>query len=476
MKNKHLRLILLASLVLVLALCITACTPEQNDTGTNDIAQPPQNIATTPENQDTSDSTNEDSPAESTLSGTLTISQCWDLLRLDVAVERFAEIHPNVEIVLNRFNNDWQRYNAQVSAQLLAGVADDIIDAAMFPFLDFADRGFLVDIYPLMRNDPDFNEDDYFMNVIYGMKHSGTLFAFPSSFTYVVVGVNNLFDDELVEIFRQYETISFRQILDLYFSLPYNGGRFVGLNMDVLNIITESFREFIDRENNIAHFNTDEFIKFISDARDGTNPQKAIDGLLGGFIFGNTIANATFVENAYNYLFFSTPVNAQQVFFPHVEEVFTHFIPLATNSGEIMTQSSHQFLINAASENIELAWEFLKFLTTDEVMNSNAAGNIPINREMVEISIHSTTANIVNVLLHQEMAVIGSVADISEHVLSTLGKFNEMPMQDNTNIHDRSLLEMITDITTEFYYGFLSAEQTATELQNRVTLYLMERG
>ena len=410
------------------------------------------------------------------LSGTLRISQCFDFLQLNIAIERFTAIHPDVEIVLNRYNNDWQRYNMQVSAELLAGTADDIIDAALFPFFNFADRGFLVDIYQLMRNDPDFNKDDYFMNVFYGMKYNGGLYAFPTEFGYDVVGVNNMFSDELVEMFRQYDTISYRQLLDLFLGLPDNGGHFLGFNMDVLNIADANFIDFIDLENNTANFDSDEFIGLIEDAKAATNPQKAMDGELGLRLCGGVIPKARLVEHSYNYLFFLAGSHSLQVFFPHLrEEVFTHFIPLTTSNGEIMTHSNHQFLINAASENIDLAWEFLKFLTTDEVLNSNISGNIPVKREMVRVSIPPKVENAFNFIATFETAPSESVADISEYVIAILDRYNEMPMRDSQNIHDRRLLGILTEIIIEFYHDFLTAEQAATELQNRISVFLMEQ-
>jgi maltose-binding protein MalE len=465
MKNKYLRLILFATLAVVLALCITACSPEQNDSGTNDIPPPKNNES------------NNVPLAETPLSGTLTISQCWSFLALDVAAERFMAIHPDVEIIVNDFDNDTERFNTQVRAQLMSGIADDIIDSSTFPYIELASRGLFVDIFPLMQNDPNFNEDDFFMNVFHGVKYRGRLYAFPINFGYALVGVNNMFSDELVERFRQYDVISNRQILDLYLDFPDNGGRFVGFNFDVVNIIAGSIREFIDFETNTANLNNDEFIKLLIDAKNGTNPQKAIDNLLGYTITSGFVTREDLVENIQRYLFFYTfAPNTLQVFFPHTEdEEFTHFIPLATDSGEIKTYTN-QFLINAGSENIELAWEFLKFLVTDEAHANLFIGfNIPLKRENLRNLAPDFISRGIQLLRRTDFIIEGETEDIVDNIISTIENWSEMPMQAQHSLGS-NLNEMIFETVTNFYNGILTAEQTAELLQNRVSLYLMERG
>jgi ABC-type glycerol-3-phosphate transport system substrate-binding protein len=59
----------------------------------------------------------------------LTISVCWDFYELEAAIKKFNLIYPDVEIVLNKYNNEYEKYVQTVSTQLMSGSADDIIDA-----------------------------------------------------------------------------------------------------------------------------------------------------------------------------------------------------------------------------------------------------------------------------------------------------------------------------------------------------------
>jgi ABC-type glycerol-3-phosphate transport system substrate-binding protein len=487
MQNKYLRLILLASLVLVLTLCITACSPEQNDTGTNDIAQPPQqNNASISENQDTSDSTNEASPAESTLSGTLTISQA-SRGQLERAVERFTTLHPDVEIVLNCYDSNWQRFNMQVSTELMAGVADDIISLGTLPLFDLADRGLVVDLLPLMQNDPDFNEDDYFMHVIDSFKYRSGLHVFPMQFDYTLIGINtfNLDEvsgrnpEEIIERFRQLETISYRQMLDLYIGLENRDGLYVSLAANALDHIISSLSIFIDFENNIANFYSDEFIRTLNDWREVTDPLLIAGGRLpisrsGSFTGVNRAAQ---IERASRYLFAAYGMGlSYDVFFPHTEqELFTHFIPLATCDGEILVHTGRAFFINSASYNVELAWEFLKFLATDMYVYNRFPTGIPTNRDKFRNTISHSISNAIGVWTREERLFdVGDIDELTESIYEKVSVFNEMPMRHSTEYWGAHSV-MMSEIITSFYHGVLTAEQAALELQNRISIFLMER-
>jgi ABC-type glycerol-3-phosphate transport system substrate-binding protein len=482
MKNKYLRLILFASLAVVLALCITACSPEQNDTGTNDIAQPPQqNNASINENQDTSDSTNEDSHAESTLSGTLTISQASPQI-MDIVINRFTALHPDVEIVLTCYDRDWLGFNMQVSTELMAGVADDIIAVNTLPLFNFADRGFAVDLLPLMQNDPDFNEDNFFMNVINAFEYRGGLYAFPISFDYTMVGINTFNLPEMnsrnsaqiIERFKQLETISHRQMLDLYMGLEDRDGLYVRLGANAFDYIIITLSNFIDFENNTANFYNDEFIRSLNDWKEVTDPQLIAGGSFPIGMNFTGVHREGQIERASRNLFSIYGMGlSYDIFFPHAEqELFTHYIPLATENGEIIVRSGRMFFINSASDNVELAWEFLKFLATDM---SGFPSGIPTNRDAFRNTIAQPISNAVGVWTREERLFdVGDIDELTESIYERVSVLNEMPMRYSTEYWGSHSV-MIREIITSFYHGVLTAEQAALELQNRISIFLMER-
>jgi ABC-type glycerol-3-phosphate transport system substrate-binding protein len=373
----------------------------------------------------------------------------------------------------------------QIPTQLMAGVADDIINVSGLPLFDLADRGFAIDLLPLMQNDPDFNEDDYFMHVLNAFKYRGGHYAFPMDFGYTLIGINTFYlpdvnsrnSEEIIEKFTQLETISHRQMLDLYMGLESRDGLYARRGANAFDYIIITLSNFIDFENNTANFYSDEFIRTLNDWREVTDPLLIAEGR---FPVGNIFAGVcreTQHELASRYLFAAYGTGlTYAIFFPQAEqELFTHFIPLATCDGEILVGTGRDFFINSASDNVELAWEFLKFLATDMYVYSGYPLGIPTNRDKFRNTISQSINREVR-LWEQEgrLFVAGDVDELTESIYKRVSVLNEMPMRHSHEYWGAHSV-MIREIITSFYHGVLTAEQAALELQNRISIFLMER-
>jgi hypothetical protein len=358
----------------------------------------------------------------------------------------------------------------------MAGVADDIIDASMLSHIDLSERGLIVDFLPLMQNDPDFVEEDFFMNAFRAFEYRGGLYTFPIIFSNRFVGVNNTLSAELIERFKQYETMSHRQMLELYFEYADTDTLFLSPDIDAMAFVFHNHRTFVDYENRAANFNTDDFVSLLTKIREATNPQRFADGRLDYSVNWDPTGVPT-PELFHRYVFMVAHHSNYRAFFPISDrELFTHYIPFATDDGYISINSTIRFFINSASENIELAWEFLKFLAADEeYANLVSVLGVPIKREHFGSDTPDYIAMWINILRENNFVIEGDIKDIADNIISTMERWNEMPMQINHSSSD-NLREMIIETLTSFHRGFLTAEQAAEELQNRVTLYLMERG
>jgi ABC-type glycerol-3-phosphate transport system substrate-binding protein len=412
-----------------------------------------------------------DTSNDAPLTGTLSISQCYDFYYLEAAIEKFKKIHPDVVIVLNKYYNDREKYQQLITTQLLAGEADDLLDATAFSDIELAASGLLADFYPLMKNDPTFNEDDYYMNVFEAMAHKNKLIVFPACFTYLMIGVNNVFSPDLADKFRQYDKISLRELLDLYNSVEDKGHRYISQNIDALSATYDNINAFVDLENKTCSFNTPEYIRFITDIKNGTAPQKIANGEIG-FTYGFTyFSKANQEEYALSYLFANTESNVYQIFLPNTEdEILTHFIPLVSENGKLNLVPIKRFCINEASKNKELAWEFVKFITTPEANEGVFIPTFPVNKELFQTYAVAELTQYIDYWRREFISVEGETADVVEQVKDILEAYNEMPMEYQPYFD----FEAIPEIIKSYYAGTLTAEQAALELQNKVSLYLKE--
>ncbi|MCL1975002.1 MAG: extracellular solute-binding protein [Firmicutes bacterium] len=400
----------------------------------------------------------------------LTVAVCMDYYKMDLIIERFTALHPDVIVEVDNYKGDEEKYRLQVKTQLLSGTAADIMDAMIFEEEKLSDNGLLADIYPLMKNDPDFKEKDYFMNVIDAMAYKGKLIIFPACWSYNTIGVNNLFSAELIKRFAAYETISYGQLYDLYNSSEETGGRSLCENIDLISAVIENANSFIDLESKQCYFNTPEFIDFICNAKNCTSPRKAADGELG-LRFGPKLYRADQEYYAKQYLFADAASTIPFFFFPYLEEeVFTHYIPITNKQGKILQYCTKRLCINEASKNKGLAWEFIKFLTTPQANENIYQPSFSVNRELYKTSISSNIAEFVDDWRKMGLEIAGETAGVVEEVMVKLAVYNDMPME-NTRIVQ---YDIIVDLLTSFYNDVLTAEQAASELQNRFSLILME--
>jgi len=405
---------------------------------------------------------------------TLTISACYDYVarEIEIAAEKFKADHPGLEIVVETYAGDRERYKQQISIQLMGGRPADIIDATAFSEIDLANSNLLIDFYPLIEEDPDFTDDTYYMNVIDGMAFNGKVFVFPTEFSYSVLGVNNTLSRDLVERYQQYETITYRQALDLYLEFA-DPGLYLERSFDAAYVTDAALKTFVDFENQTCFFNTAEFIQFITDAKVATEPAKITRGELG-WTYSANIYRADLLAEAQSYLFSKASNTDYWVFLPYTKgNVFTHYIPLVDNDGQALMMPRKRFCISEASQNKELAWEFIKYLTTPEANTDTIIYGFPIHRQLF----NSYVTNDLTKAVEQWRSidpVSGETEAVVADVMAKLVGYNELPMSYQNNLDIEAMADIIREQLYAFYRGTATAEQVATELQQKITVFMDE--
>ena len=472
MKKNLMYLLLMVLLMMPLA----ACTDTSKDTPNPSVLENDQSsnkpaASETPQKKDF---------AGQTLSISVTNAYYYIL---EPYVEKFKTVYPGVELVLNQY--EWGTYSQQVGTQIMAGEADDIIDSSRLDIRKISERGLLADFYPLMQNDPDFHEEDYYMNVLDAVSYNGKLTMFPISFFYYVVGVNSRFSEQAVEQFNSYKTITGRQMLDLYNSLENKDGRYLCCSNDSELLFYTGVYSFIDFENKKCYFNTPEFIKFLTDLKNCTSSKmsghykrESIESL---DYLPDLVNPGVLEEFALQYLFqpfFEDTYREYLMFLPEAQkEIFTHFIPYTTDDNELIVFENESYCINEASPNKALAWEFLKFITTPEANEGASLIGASVNRELVKAFTPSNMTFFVNRFQNAGFTMDGEAADVVTQVKAMLEPYHDMPMicyQIGGTGDNRIDSKFYRDDFIAFLDGVLTADQAAASMQNKVSLYLAE--
>ena len=416
----------------------------------------------------------------------LTISKVSVVPPFQEAVKRFEALHPEVEVVLHDYNNydddfneDQERYRDQVTAQVLAGVADDLLDGDIRGDLKLRESGYMTDIYTLMQSDPEFNEDDYFMNVFEAVSYQGKLTLFPTTFFYQMYGVNNCVSNDFAARFLQYDTISDRQLLELSKEFTADSSSlYAHAGLDAYMFLLQNIQDYIDYENKTCDFNNPAFIQLLLDLKEATDPKKIVNNSIGMVAYFDRDGLFTNVleEEALQYLFKWAESGRMNyaVLFPFEEpQAFVDFKPVSNEAGDLLIGVSGSYSISEASQHKELAWEFLKFLTSPESGEGFVSFAFPIHRTTFKNRITSDLIEEVE-YWREYKAIEGDNETVVARQLAIYERILDMPMEESRKLAIGFASQM-RETMKSYYQDTLTAEQVAAELQNKISLYLNEK-
>ena len=404
----------------------------------------------------------------------------------------FKKIRPDVTIEFSVYDlyvgdyiGNWVRQAEKARLPYMTGKAspddDDIVEAKFFSPLEH--KGWMfVDLFEMMENDADFELGDYYANVFDALAVNGKLYQFPLDIQYKFAGINSDAPKEIIEKFKQYDAITYSELLDLYFSIPAKEGRYCSQYIDASTVYNSNLYAFIDFENRTNEIDSPRFIELISKAKNATDPEKVSKSQIGTtLVWSGFMQEADIKEYAARY-FFAVAYNTNyQSFIPQDgEEAFAHFIPLLTECGRVEIESgSERWSISANSGNKDIAWEFIKFMASPEAnmerMEDVYQAQFVANREFFRLRMPISIASYAKMFARQYDAPFHSFMDDLEgntgRIVEMFDRYNMMPMVD---IAWGSMPIDTGEIFRAYHSGSMTAEQVASELHNKVSIILIE--
>ena len=380
-------------------------------------------------------------------------------------ITAFNKKYPNVHITLNGPKEKYSavsEYAARVSVDLMSGSAGDVIGVSQMPYIQFAKNNLFEDLYPYMKNDPEFYEEDYYTNILKAMEYEDKLYAIPMGFFYKSVRFNRTFlEQNQIEV-PKIDAIDYKGIISIYHKIAPNNDRLI-LSRYFNSIILEEneYSRFLDEKNSKAYFDSQEYIDFLNEMKSIQWPSEEERREL--FCTMEECADTLgendlclFVSNHYQ-----LERNAK-LFYEHPSNL-TLPIPLSASNGDKEFYSPDRILsISSSSRNKDLAWSFIRFCIEEKpekVLNDRdnwLLGGYPINRN--------------NTLKMLENAF----GEGKEEAIRKIDQWNSDRNEINILSHTYILFDEIKKITDEFYEGRLTAEECARQVQERAEIYLKE--
>ena len=303
---------------------------------------------------------------------------------------RYMDANPgvNIEITnLTDYSDDADRFaneQDEIGVQLMAGSAPALIDGAFVDHRDPRSTHFFVDWFPIMDADPNFDEDDWFMNVFHASAVNGRLHAFPLLFHREMVTANSTVPG-LSEALAAQDSITLSELMELHRSISVDTSFLFDSYFDTRLVVQLYLDRFLDMETGFVDFNNEQFIDLIAYARELTRPNIRLQERQWRWWI-NPELEAYWSEK----YFFSFYVMYQDL--PRLETgpLFTELTPLVNECGELLVSPWATYVLNANATPIEqaLAWDFIQFMKNPENLERGAGAQSP-NRHLFSEGVES---------------------------------------------------------------------------------------
>jgi len=407
---------------------------------------------------------------------TLTVSV---LSRYRNFIMRFADAfmwqNPGVTVELISFGDNLSRALEETSAGLASGTAPVLMESVL---VNSRHTHYFEDWLRFIDTTPDFNNDNYFMNVFDAAILNDSLYEFPLTFTFGMVAANRTIPG-LTQTMEMYgDGITMSQLMELRNLMHFTGNpMYLWYNFDVNHGLWGYLQNFFNLETRMVDFNNQRFIDFISYAREATRPDMMFDSF--NDLFHGTPSSVHWMgainveceeECSQSFLFRYMAMNRNYDFAGQIDDVlFTGATPIVSDQGDLIITPMRTHVLNAGATPVQqaLAWDFMQFLVSAEghrIVEGMGLPMLSVNRETARFTVErnwpSWDAR------HSSIGIRISGTTGNEAIQNTIERLialGDMPM-----ILAQTLPYYAYGTLRDFHYGAVSAEETAQLIQEQV--------
>lgn len=404
-------------------------------------------------------------------------------------VVKFNQTNETYRIILN----DYAKYNTQdnynlgwttLTNEIIAGKVPDILilGSSTLDMQNFIDKGLFCDLYQYLDNDPDISRGDLLKCVTVPFETDGKLYRLVTDFYIQTLAgkTANIGDAESWTVGEMLAALE-------------NAGEGVTLFKDATKnsmfgyFYSMGFSEFIDFENASCSFNSEAFIKLLEycDTLPSENTQSPgrIEYDQEEDIYIQYREDKVLLYNAH-LMSFSDYLMTKFVF--GFEPINLIGYPTSSGCGAII-QAGSSYAIAEKSPVKDGAWQFLKYLLSDECQisdNRMSRFGWPVTYSALEAAAiqemeryyffrysggWSSSSQPMNEDMLREPGLPGRLTQEDvDFITAYLDKINAAPD------FDIKIYEMINEETQAFFAGSKTAAEAAEIIQSRVSIYINE--
>lgn len=414
-------------------------------------------------NQNENNEQEQETYVQPEMKGEITISCFVEQEFLTTAAEQFEKLYPDVTVTINAYNEtsgagSVEDYQTYLNTKIMTGKAEDIIFNSFLPVTKYSEMGVFENLSKYIALTPELNDENYFMNVLQAAKEeSGELYLIPYMAKFDVVSFSEELLSEQPKLENEINSASFSERMAIAKELIQNTSKsnvFL-IQMNKLSyadcLIEDAFSDFIDVGNKEVNIKSDAYINLLNDvkklAESGAFDSDHVD-------FYNT-----------EYYFAATcDYDVQAAFYElDTSAGLSHGMPVADKEGNIAINANGCLTLNSASNNKGLAWEFIKFVLSDEVQSLPSLHGLAVNKA----GFNATVERYYNFYTDSGNGTVDKVA-YAELLESWMRQINDC------DTIDSAIWTLIEEENNKFIEGKQTAEETASNLQRKLEQYFNE--
>jgi multiple sugar transport system substrate-binding protein len=403
------------------------------------------------------------------------ISHCGAFNRnyINTAIAKFNKRHPNVQIKVTRYftkedyrNGAYAAYLKVLNTKLMTGRKADIVYLDDLPYRKYIEKNCFVDLGLLIKNDRNFNFNDYQTNILNGCKVKGKLYTLPVKFSFdVLAGNQNILKQKSIVIHEG--KLNLNDLVAVAQKVTEDFNQDGKIDRCALTYLKPRFvlpyiNAFINPETRQARFNSRKFIKFLNNAKmlndqKLTMPPMSDNDTLDAVNRG-TIVFIDFTIDNY------CSISVLKGIFNGKVELF-NFAPNG-NQGWFSCDND-LYAISRKTQYKREAWQFLKLLLSEEIQSE--LSGLAVNKKAQQKYVGRVMGQKMNGSINGRNMVFDPLNQ------KDVDRISRLIRKLKTNYYfDTTLSSLIKKELTKFFDGKRTAAETAKILQNKVSIYLSE--
>lgn len=406
----------------------------------------------------------------------LNLATLWMGSDLKTAVIEFNKTNPDYRIRVTNYSdfdteNDYNAGLTKLNTDIISGNVPDIINTGSLPIRQYAAKGLLEDLYPLIAADSELN-GKLMEDVLRAASIDGKLYeAFADFYIYTAVGASSVVGPEPGWTMDEMNAVLAQHPGATAFSNIARSDIFYYMMMFNMN-------DYVDWQTGECHFESDNFIKMLEFA--ATFPE-AIDWESEGYVDeytavmeGMALLVPAGISDFESYQMYKAMFGGDITYIG---------FPSENGCGSVFSITGG-LAISANSPHKEGAWSFVRNIFTKEYGMYNS-WSLPVNKELFDMLLAKAMEK--DMYIDEEgneverskggwgwgenlmVEIYAATQEDVDQIMDLMSRI------DSTMSFDESMMGIIQEETGAFFAGQKSARETASLIQNRISIYVNEQ-